>query len=50
MNKIFDLCVDLLEWLSEKLGVTYQQINVIIFVIIMPILFLTLIILLIIKW
>lgn len=50
IDKIFDFCVDLLEWTAEKLGITYQQINVILFVILMPITFLLLIVLLIIKW
>lgn len=49
-DKIFELCVNFLEWLSEKLGISYQQVNVILFVFLMPALFLLLIILLIIKW
>lgn len=37
MDKVFDLCVDSLEWLAEKLGITYKELNVIIFVIGYPI-------------
>jgi hypothetical protein len=43
MNNIFDWCVTLLEWLAEKLNMSYQQINVIIFVIIWPMLTIALI-------
>jgi hypothetical protein len=31
MDRIFDGCVDLLENISQKTGLTYKQINVIIF-------------------
>ena len=31
MDKVFDGCVELLEKISEKTGLTYKQINVIIF-------------------
>ena len=50
MDKIFKICVNSLEWLAIKMHLSYEQINVILFVILMPLLFLTLIILLIIKW
>jgi hypothetical protein len=43
MNKIFDVCVKLLEWLADLTGTTYEEINVIIFVILEPIVFLFLI-------
>jgi hypothetical protein len=43
MNKIFDLCVKLLEWLADLTGRTYEEINVIIFVVLEPIVFLMLI-------
>ena len=36
-NKIFNSCVDLLDWLADKLHITYEQINVVIFVIGWPI-------------
>ena len=40
MNEIFNWCVKLLEWGAEKLGTTYELINVWIFCIIEPIVFL----------
>ncbi len=48
-DKIFELCVNFLEWLAKKLGISYEQLNVILFVFLMPALFLLLLILLIIK-
>jgi hypothetical protein len=36
IDRIFDLCVDLLVWLADKLGMTYQQINVWIFCVLVP--------------
>ena len=36
IDKIFDLCVESLVWLSEKLGTTYKRINVYIFCIALP--------------
>lgn len=32
-NKTFNKCVNSLEWLSEKLGISYEELNVLIFVI-----------------
>ena len=49
MNKIFNKCVDLLEWSAEKTNLTYEQLNVILFVYLMPASYLTLIFLLISK-
>ena len=43
MNKIFIACVDLLIWLARLTGTTYEEINVIIFVVLEPIVFLLLI-------
>ncbi len=40
MNKIFKWCVDLLEALALKLHMTYEEVNIWIFVIIEPIIFL----------
>ena len=40
MNEIFNWCVELLLWGAQKLGTTYEVINVWIFCIIEPILFL----------
>jgi preprotein translocase subunit SecY len=44
MNKIFDACVKLLVWLAGLTGTTYEEINVIIFVILEPIFILVLIV------
>lgn len=44
MNEAFDLCVQFLLWLGSKLGMTYKEINVWIFVIIEPIVFLVMLI------
>jgi hypothetical protein len=43
IDAIFDLCVQLLVWLADLLGITYKAVNVWIFVIIWPILTLGLI-------
>lgn len=43
MNKIFDDCVKLLVWLADLTGTTYEEINVIIFIVLEPIVFLMLI-------
>lgn len=50
MEKIFNMCVTFLEWIAEKTGLSYEAVNVIIFVIQIPMLFIILLILLIIKW
>ena len=39
MNEIFNWCVELLKWGAQKLGTSYEVINVWIFCIIEPILF-----------
>jgi hypothetical protein len=39
MNDIFDKCVKLLIWLASHTGTTYKEINVIVFCIIEPIIF-----------
>jgi len=36
MDLIFDLCVDLLVWLAWLTGLTYKQVNVIIFCLLWP--------------
>jgi hypothetical protein len=36
MNAVFDLCVRILVFLAERTGMTYQEINVWIFVILWP--------------
>ena len=40
MNEIFNWCVELLQWGAQKFGTTYVAINVWIFCIIEPIVFL----------
>jgi hypothetical protein len=49
IDAIFDKCVDLLVFLANQLGMTYEAINVWIFVIIWPIFTLALIILVILQ-
>jgi hypothetical protein len=49
IGAIFDKCVDLLVFLANQLGMTYEAINVWIFVIIWPIFTLALIILMILQ-
>lgn len=44
INKLFDWCVDILEYSAQKLGTTYEAINVWVFMIIGPIIFLGLIV------
>ena len=44
MNKVFDQSVRFLQLASEQLGVTYQELNVWIFLIIEPIVFVILMI------
>ena len=49
INSVFDACVSLLVTLAEWLGITYEAINVWIFVIIWPLLTLALIIVLLVQ-
>ena len=44
MNEVFDQSVKLLQLISEYLGMTYQELNVSIFLIIEPIVFVILLI------
>ena len=44
MNEVFNWCVELLQWGAQKLGTTYVDINVWIFCIIEPIVFLVMLI------
>ena len=39
MNEIFNACVEFLHYCANFLGLTYQEINVWIFVVIQPIIF-----------
>lgn len=36
MEKLFDICVEIMKYLSLETGFTYKEINIIIFVIIHP--------------
>lgn len=38
MDKTFDICVKIMEIYSDKLGITYKEFNVILFVIVQPLL------------
>jgi hypothetical protein len=40
IDRVFDRCVELLEWLADRLGLSYKQINVWIFCVIMPLILL----------
>lgn len=39
MDLVFDWCVDFLYWLAGLIGITYKEINVWIFVIFWPLIF-----------
>ena len=39
MNELFDLCVEILIWISNIFNISYQEANIWIFVIIEPIVF-----------
>lgn len=45
MNELFNACVEILRVLAQALGMTYQEINIWLFVIIMPAIILLLLIL-----
>lgn len=45
VNSCFYACVDFLHWLGHKTHTTYEEINIIIFIVIEPICFLLLLIL-----
>jgi hypothetical protein len=44
MNEIFDYCVKLLYWAASLTGTTYEEINVILFVFLIPLLILVLLV------
>lgn len=48
-DKLFDICVDILKYIASATGTTYKEANIWIFVIIHPLITLTLLILLILK-
>jgi hypothetical protein len=39
MNELFKWCVDFLIWLADVVGMTYEEVNIWIFVIIEPLVF-----------
>jgi len=43
MNALFDLCVAFLEWLAQLVGMTYKEINIWIFVVLEPVIFILLV-------
>lgn len=44
MNNLFYKCVSILKWLAELLNMTYEEVNVWIFIIIEPVIFLLMLI------
>lgn len=49
IDRIFDLCVVFLVWLSQVTGTTYKQINVIVFCILWPIFTLALVLVVVVQ-
>jgi hypothetical protein len=43
MDSIFKWCVDFLVWLADKIEMTYNEVNIWIFVIIEPVIFLVMV-------
>ena len=43
MSELFDICVAILYWISDLTGLTYKEVNIWIFVIIHPLITLSLI-------
>lgn len=50
MNSFFNWCCDCIQFYADKLGCTYEELNIYLFVIAEPLIILILSILLIIKW
>ena len=42
MDNLFDACVEFLRWLGDMVGLSYKEINIWIFVIIEPLIFILL--------
>ena len=38
MQELFQICVDILKWIGQTVGITYEEANIWIFVIIHPLL------------
>lgn len=36
MEQLFKICVDILIWMAQQAGVTYEEMNIIVFVIVQP--------------
>lgn len=36
MEQLFKICVDILIWMAQQAGVTYEEMNIIVFVIVHP--------------
>lgn len=45
MEQLFDICVQILKWIAAETGLTYEEANIWIFVIIHPLLTLTFVLL-----
>ena len=41
MNEVFDICVAILIWIADLFEITYKEVNIWIFVIIEPIIFIS---------
>jgi hypothetical protein len=50
VDGIFDLCVDILMWTADLLGISYNAINVWVFCVIWPLFTLALIVLALVQW
>lgn len=50
IDGLFDLCVDLLMWAADLLGISYNEINIWIFCVIWPLLTLLLIVVVVVQW
>jgi hypothetical protein len=50
INRIFDACVSLLLYLADRLGLSYEAINVWIFVVIWPVLTVALVLVIILQY
>lgn len=44
MNNLFYKCVSILKWLAELLNMTYEEVNIWIFIIIEPVIFILMLI------
>ena len=49
IDKLFLLCVKLLQWLAGKFGTTYEAVNILIFCIVWPLITLALVVIIIVQ-